>query len=239
MSVGLIPSLVGFLEVHLATLGEMNKCRCLPSADQPESEETKQGEEQAAGGEENNSDEQSSPTGKSSSPGDGNGADSESVPTGAVDSGPAASDMNERTTEGGAAVSTGPVFRITSPSYQAVQHELEQFFQLRESHAAAANAEIFAYLPGSPRSICLSPDRSPMSLSCGYSPERSLLGSPSSSGAGSPVYSPSPPASDYSPPASPPGSPRSMAYSPILAIRDPAGSQEEEEETFSDEFDSG
>ncbi len=30
------------------------------------------------------------------------------------------------------ASSQGPVFRINSPSYQAVQYELEQFMQLRQ-----------------------------------------------------------------------------------------------------------
>jgi len=126
-----------------------------------------------------------------------------------------------------------------APYYQAVQHDLERFRLLRESHAAATDA-MTTFFPGSsPRSICLSPDRSPLSLSCGYSPERSLLNSPTSSGAASPVYSPEP--SDYSPLSSPPCSPGGPAvYSPVAAgAGDPSRSWRGEEETFSDEVDSG
>jgi hypothetical protein len=127
-----------------------------------------------------------------------------------------------------------------APYYQAVQHDLERFRLLRESHAAATTDAMTTFFPGSsPRSICLSPDRSPLSLSCGYSPERSLLNSPASSGAASPVYSPEP--SEYSPLSSPPCSPGGSAvYSPVAAgAGDPSRSWRGEEETFSDEVDSG
>jgi hypothetical protein len=171
-------------------------------------------------------------------PADGTGTDSDETEP-ATDNHTAPSDSATRVAGAG----SGPVFRINSPSYQAVQHELEQFLQLRESHAAAAAAAaaaadgiLLSFPSSSPRSISLSPDRSPLSLSCGYSPERSFtLGSPpSSSGAASPIYSSSsPPAFDYSPaavspPSSPPHSP-ARDFSPVRY----------EEETFSDEFDSG
>ena len=67
----------------------------------------------------------------------------------------------------------GPVFRINSPSYQAVQDELEQFLQLREFHGAERSPRRSEYTPASPSSQIQSPDRSPLQLSCGYSPDRS------------------------------------------------------------------
>ena len=63
---------------------------------------------------------------------------------------------------------TGPVFRITSPSYQAVQYELEQFLQLKSSYSGLDPG------PGSPSSsLCQSPDRSPPHIPCSFSPASS------------------------------------------------------------------
>ena len=63
---------------------------------------------------------------------------------------------------------TGPVFRITSPSYQAVQYELEQFMQLKSSYSGLDPG------PGSPSSsLCQSPDRSPPQIPCCFSPASS------------------------------------------------------------------
>ena len=70
-----------------------------------------------------------------------------------------------------------PVFRLTSPSYQAVHWELEQFRQLREARAGGGGGGGLIssgyspcsspeWAPTSPSSLCLSPDRSPPSLSC-------------------------------------------------------------------------
>jgi len=151
--------------------------------------------------------------------------------------------------------SSGPVFRINSPSYQAVQYELEQFLQMRAEHQGSAATErsparlasssnnvtdpVAMYSPASPSSLLQSPDRSPLSLTCGYSPERSLQSWDDSNGSGptspkvvisdpqSPSPSPvsplfvSPPTGggtamlDYSPPSSPPYSPPDAQYSPI------------------------
>lgn len=114
---------------------------------------------------------------------------------------------------------TGPVFRINSPSYQAVQYELEQFLQMRDTHGSASpRSGLPDYSPASPSSLLQSPDRSPLYLSCGYSPDRSAL-SPEVSGFSSPTSprSPSPTfrfQPDFSPPSSPPLSPPEASYSP-------------------------
>lgn len=95
---------------------------------------------------------------------------------------------------------TGPVFRITSPSYQAVQYELEQFLQLKSSYSGLE--------PGSPSSsLCQSPDRSPPHIPCSFSPASSphspLDRTDSPVRLYSPLYSPSDrsdsPAPSYSP----------------------------------------
>ena len=118
-----------------------------------------------------------------------------------------------------------PVFRLTSPSYQAVHWELEQFRQLREARAGGGGGLISSgyspcsspeWAPTSPSSLCLSPDRSPPSLSCHYSPAHS--NSSSTSHSYSPTYS------SYSPSSSPSYSPQEPSYSPV--------------ENFSDEEDS-
>ena len=144
---------------------------------------------------------------------------------------------------------SGHVFRLNSPSYQAVQYELEQFLQMRESRgagsprwgAASPRSGAADYSPASPSSLLQSPDRSPPHLSCGYSPDRFNL-SPGTSGFSSPIDcsysppSPSPPSPfpmfDLNPPASPPYSPPDAQYSPLPA--EPAYSPVE---TFSDEED--
>jgi len=142
----------------------------------------------------------------------------------------------------------GPVFRINSPSYQAVQYELEQFMQLRHSRDLNTSgsgsprwplsspaysgcpspqsppSSPLDWTPLSPSSsICQSPDRSPPPLSCGFSPSSSDTGH-------SPIYSPtchSPESSRslyspmlYSPSASPPYSPPEPNYSPIENFSD-------------------
>ena len=230
MSEGLIQRLVGFLEAYLAALGAEHRCYSRPATAPGQEEE--QFDEASCGSCEGSPSEERSGEHIEQQAISDSVEDSEPATSGGSESRAAASDGANVSQELSASASVaGPVFRITSPSYQAVQYELEQFFQLRESHAAAsASADVAAasaYIPGSPRSICLSPDRSPLSLSCGYSPDRS----PPSSGAVSPVYSPSPSVFDGSRTGSPPGSPRTTAYSPILMAR--------EEETFSDELNSG
>ena len=123
-----------------------------------------------------------------------------------------------------------PVFRLTSPSYQAVHWELEQFRQLREARAGGAGGggglissgyspcPSPEWAPTSPSSLCLSPDRSPPSLSCHYSPAHST--SSSTSHSYSPTYS------SYSPSSSPAYSPQEPSYSPVENFSD-----EEESET--------
>ena len=120
----------------------------------------------------------------------------------------------------------GPVFRINSPSYQAVQYELEQFLQMRDTHGASSpRGGLPDYSPASPSSLLQSPDRSPLYLSCGYSPDRSVLSpeisgfsSPTSPRSPSPVYRFQP---DFSPPSSPPLSPPEACYSPPHASFSP------------------
>jgi hypothetical protein len=243
MSVGLIQSLVGFLEVHLAAIGADHRCPGVASEAGPSEDSDSvliPAEKMADDGPVSSfSDADLSPEKEEATEeGCRSSAEGESDPStdGGVAVTAAISNDGEKTA---AVVASGPVFRINSPSYQAVQHELEQFIQLRESHAAAASdGPASANFPGSPRSICLSPDRSPLSLSCGYSPDRSNLSSLASSAAASPVYSPSP--SDwYSPTSSPPCSPQAtIDFTPILNISNPPRAWGEEE-TFSDEVDSG
>ena len=112
-----------------------------------------------------------------------------------------------------------PVFRLTSPSYQAVQWELEQFQQLREAREkgqVTSGGRSPEWSPTSPSSLPVSPDRSPPSLSCHFSPSYSLTSSPSHSY--SPSYSPCP--SSYSPSSSPPYSPQEPNYSPVENFSD-------------------
>jgi len=239
MSVGLIQSLVGFLEAHLAALGTQH--RCPPSSFTVRKEVDSGSDHTLAVPEQNAAEKSGENNGDRGDEADVSLAaaadDSITIGEKEVVLQPVGTDnSNNKEQPASAAVPPGPVFRITSPSYQAVQHELERFRLLRESHAAATDA-MTPFFPGSPRSICLSPDRSPLSLSCGYSPERSLLNSPASSGAASPVYSPEP--FDFSPTSSPPCSPGSAGYSPIPGAGDPSRPWRGEEETFSDEFDSG
>ncbi len=254
MGAGLIQSLVGFLEGHLAALGTQHRCP-LPSTEDSE-------HEPAAAA----ADVTSQKTGET----DANKADL-SPPE------PPTTDDNTSSVEREAILpvavdkpsipepplAPGPVFRITSPSYQVgcagfayIFFSLESEKQISYFSRSFALSEYKRRTLGvpvsliyffrfkakkgsSPRSICLSPDRSPLSLSCGYSPERSLLNSPASSGAASPVYSPEP--SDYSPLSSPPCSPGGSAvYSPVAAgAGDFSRTWRGEEETFSDEVDSG
>ena len=98
-----------------------------------------------------------------------------------------------------------PVFRITSPSYQAVQYELEQFMQLKSSYSQLNSPGLD---PGSPSSsFCQSPDRSPPHIPCSFSPASSprspLDRMESPVRLYSPLYSPSDrsdsPAPSYSP----------------------------------------
>ena len=118
------------------------------------------------------------------------------------------------------------VFRLTSPSYQAVHWELEQFRQLREARAGGgalissgcSPCSSPEWAPTSPSSLCLSPDRSPPPLSCHYSPAHSTSSSQSHSY--SPTYS------SYSPSSSPSYSPQEPSYSPVENFSD-----EEESET--------
>jgi len=122
------------------------------------------------------------------------------------------------------------VFRVTSPSYQAVQHELQQFLLLRSSRDLSnlpQDSPGIDWNPSSPgSSYCQSPDRSPISLSCGYSPDRSprYFHSPNRSYSPSPSHSlpdsPAPSLGDYSPPSSPPYSPPEPSYSPIENFSD-------------------
>ena len=128
-----------------------------------------------------------------------------------------------------------PVFRITSPSYQAVQYELEQFMQLRSSYdqhlgnisphpsqfsptsPSSPGHCSYSPEPGSPSSsLCQSPDRSPPLIQCSYSP----ASSPHSNIYSPLLYSPSYD-SDFSPTTDP-------SYSPVENFSD------EEEETTSD-----
>ena len=99
----------------------------------------------------------------------------------------------------------GPVFRITSPSYVAVQYELEQFMQLKSSYSQLNSPGLD---PGSPSSsFCQSPDRSPPHIPCSFSPASSphspLDRTDSPVRLYSPLYSPSDrsdsPAPSYSP----------------------------------------
>ena len=99
----------------------------------------------------------------------------------------------------------GPVFRITSPSYMAVQYELEQFMQLKSSYSQLNSPGLD---PGSPSSsFCQSPDRSPPHIPCSFSPASSprspLDRMESPVRLYSPLYSPSDrsdsPAPSYSP----------------------------------------
>jgi len=152
---------------------------------------------------------------------------------------------------------TGPVFRINSPSYQAVQYELEQFMQLRSSRDLNTSgsgsprwplsspaysgcpspqsppSSPLDWTPLSPSSsICQSPDRSPPPLSCGFSPSSSDTGH-------SPTYSPSSHSPEssrsiyspmlYSPSASPPYSPPEPNYSPIENFSDEENEDNKEE----------
>jgi len=134
-----------------------------------------------------------------------------------------------------------PVFRITSPSYQAVQYELQQFMQLRSSFEQQQQQKgnlspFWASSPGSPKSpcsvfpepespsssLCQSPDRSPPSINCSYSP----VSSPESH-----VYSPTMSPLRYSPLLYSPSDDRSQpspepTYSPVENFSD-----EEDEET--------
>jgi len=160
---------------------------------------------------------------------------------------------------------SGPVFRITSPSYQAVQYELEQFMQLRTNMELntsgsgsprwpLSNSSVCSGGPSSPQSppssppewiplspsssICQSPDRSPPRLFCGFSPTSSDTDQ-------SPRYScPSPESTTdrYSPllysPSSQPISPEEPSYSPQEPSYSPIEnfSDEEGEATKDDEY---
>lgn len=169
----------------------------------------------------------------------------------------AAVDVNEEEEEQSVSKSA-PVFRITSPSYQAVQYELEQFMQLRTNvelntsgsgspRWPLSNSSVCSGGPSSPQSspssppewiplspsssICQSPDRSPPRLFCGFSPTSSDTDQ-------SPQYScPSPESTvdRYSPllysPSSQPISPREPSYSPIENFSD-----EESEATKDEEY---
>ena len=103
--------------------------------------------------------------------------------------------------EEGVAGRAEPVFRICSPSYRAVQYELEQFLQLRSSLGGQ---------PGSPGSSAGagSPDRSPPPIPACYSP----ASSPRSTTYSPLLYSPS-----WDRPDSPPSPP---SYSPVYSDED-------------------
>ena len=128
----------------------------------------------------------------------------------------------------------GPVFRLTSPSYQAVHLEVEHFQQLKEARgwggapssspgrwggapAPSSPAASPGWAPNSPLSIPISPDRSPPSLSCHYSPSYSPSSSSSRSPSSSLRYSPT---LSYSPSSSPPYSPQEPTYSPVENFSD-------------------
>ena len=83
------------------------------------------------------------------------------------------------------------------------------------------------WAPTSPSSLCLSPDRSPPSLSCHYSPNHST----STSHSYSPTYSSySPTYSSYSPSLSPSYSPPEPSYSPVENFSDEEETDIAEEE---------
>jgi hypothetical protein len=136
------------------------------------------------------------------------------------------------------------MFRVNSPSYQAVQHEFEQFERLRNEQSSVAsspNMTGFSWSRDSPRcgpSPCVSPDRYPYSWSSspGYSPSPSnssigsygspeRVGSPTAadretfssvlSAPSLPSYSPS-----YQEINSPPVSPEDETYSPVERFSD-------------------
>jgi len=157
---------------------------------------------------------------------------------------------------------SAPVFRITSPSYQAVQYELEQFMQLRTNMELntsgsgsprwpLSNSSVCSGGPSSPQSppssppewiplspsssICQSPDRSPPRLSCGFSPTSSDTDQ-------SPRYScPSPESTTdrYSPllysPSSQPISPQEPSYSPIENFSDEENEANKDNEYMKEE----
>lgn len=142
-------------------------------------------------------------------------------------------------------------YRTTSPSYQAVEMEYDQFSRLRESNQnnpAALN--IFGWNPDRPNFIdndTISPSSSPRSLSITSSPTHSLStwvdsgsegdgGSDYSSGTTSPAYSsgyPASPVSDNS--ISPIGSPSTDFLSPLHPPTLPSSSDFEQSDEEEDE----
>ena len=204
MSVGLIYSLVRFIEQQNIVLQGTSNCS-KKSADEQEVAEDVIKEIKSASDE----------TGEPAKCSDYKKIDFEEVKFEEKVKDP---DLKERGEEK-AKKPTEPVFRINSPSYQAVQYELEQFLQMRDTHGSVSpRSGLPDYSPASPSSLLQSPDRSPLYLSCGYSPDRSVL-SPDVSGFSSPTYprSPSPTfrlQPDFCPPSSPPLSPPEASYSP-------------------------
>ncbi len=145
-----------------------------------------------------------------------------------------------------------PLFRVNSPSYQAVQHEFEEYLRIQEEiriqeqeRASAYQSPFYSAPPDVPWSSdspgCSrwqSPDRSPFAWSTsnspGYSPARSPFSGASSSAGGSPdrrSLSPS-----FSSPPGSPGSSRaasgsSPVYSPFAApVSSPEMEDKEAEE---------
>ena len=134
--------------------------------------------------------------------------------------------------------STSRTFRVNSPSYQAVQHDFEEFERIRNeasaSAAASPNTSGFVWRDSpAPAALspCVSPDRNPFSWpsSPGYSPSPSSVGSHRSSpdrydsdaflsgGPLLPSYSPSNQEVD-SPPISPDD--ENIGYSPVERFSD-------------------
>merc|ERR1719187_2635379 len=194
MNEGLVPSLVTFLEDHTEREGRVHCCDKVEEKPKLEDEVVEEEEEKEAT--KDSEDNVESDTGD---PAAGTAAGVEVSQ---------AEDSNDK----------APVFRVTSPSYQAVQHELEKFLLLRSSRSLEPSS-LTDWSPVSPgSSYCQSPDRSPLSLSCGFSPDsspRSFYNSPTSASPDHPSLF-----SDYSPPSSPPYSPPEPMYSPIENFSD-------------------
>ena len=256
MNEGLIPSLVQMLEDHTSSYKEEHKCDTADNEKQNEEEEGEVEPTTVDLEEDESENIQNDPSAilESGNIVDMETANEEVSPSDVEDVPPV--DSVDHVPK----AASGPVFRITSPSYQAVQYELEQFMQLRTSlelntsgsgspRWPLSNPASYSASPSSPQSppssppdwtplspsssFCQSPDRSPPQLSCGFSPSSSDAGH-------SPAYSSSctSPASSralyspmlYSPSASPPYSPPEPNYSPIENFSD----EEAEDENISD-----
>ena len=133
-----------------------------------------------------------------------------------------------------------PVFRITSPSYQAVQYELEQFMLMKSTYTQQQQLGTGSPLswslsspgPSSPppcslppdpespgSSLCQSPDRSPPPINCSYSP----ASSPARSLYSPLMYSPSCDRSEFSPNPTP-------SYSPVENFSDDEEAEDKKDE---------